>query len=252
MKRNAFILACLITLFSALLSVHASAQIVDYSDEYVSFSYDDEMLGKIHISTRYDNDHYIEYDFDFADKSEDPISHYALYLQNKDENYDEAQYGNLLNGKLGREPIFFQNDEKVLIFCSMSSNTDASPFKQYIDIVFDSLVVPEVDSVDSSKITSGDIFMNVNISDQASVYAQTGVDILNKYMKMELSPDEAADQISTLVTRIDNYLKNDTEYYFDREIKYPFSLVDLYLSGGKDDEIINTINKLESLIGSDE
>ena len=238
-------------LLIVLCPLSVSAQIFDYSDDYVSFSYDDEMLGKISIMTHYGNDHYIEYDFSFADRTEDPVSFCMLCLQNKDENYDESQYEPVLSGKNGRDINIIQNDDDFLVFTSKTSNLDNSPYQKYIDIIFDSLSFSDFDSIDSSLVSDGDVFVNINISDQATIYAKAGIDILNGYMKMEIGPDDASDQINELITRIENYLDGDTEYYFDREIKYPFSLVDLYLSSGKDDKILEVVHELEDLIGTD-
>ena len=224
----------------------------EYSDEYVSFSYDDEMPGELYVSTSdYSSPsvHYYLHCINPEENEDEQITCF-LTLIKKDENFDQDTYDTLLETGVSDHTIY-QNDDNALCYLSTRIGSSDPAFIESLEVFRNSLIVQEnIESVDVSKIKPRNLVLNVKLSDQALVYAQAALDILSGYMNMDIEPDEAAAQIEKLHDRIENYLDGNTCFYYDYKVEIPLSSMDFYIKFGHDDIVSETILELEELLST--
>ena len=243
----------LVTTFTIafLFTLPAYAEVKEYSDDYVSFSYNDEMPGEISIINSEENSHSIHYSFTCADNTANGNIVYDLSIIEKNEDFDQEFYDTLFEiGKV--EAIKHQDDDLVLCYSTFSNNTEDPELIKYWDDFQESLTVADnLKSVDSSGIDSQNLVSNVHLSDQALVYAQAALDILNGYMSMDLDPEDASEQAEKLQERIENFLDGTGSSYYDYKIRFPLYNMDYYLKYGHDDIVSESIQELKEILAID-
>lgn len=232
---------------SLALAAPAAAEIVEYSDEFVSFSYDTDMPGEVSVHS-FGDEHAVNYSFTCAGNTSPDHVVYTLVINEKTDDFDQQFYDGLFES--ARVEINkIQDDDHILCYTTWKCETDDPALLTYSDAFLDSISIKEdLSSVDAAKVESQDLVSNAQLSDQAVTYAQSALDLLNKYMSMELDPADAAEQAEQLQTRIENYLDGDSYGYYDSQIKYAFFNMDFYLKYGHDDVVAQSIRDLEDIL----
>lgn len=227
-------------LLSMLLAAPAAGKIVEYSDDYVSFSYDDEMIGEI---------------WKFRVREEYPLM-YSLTSGIKKDTLAECYFG---VGKKERGVSIEESDnQKVLletddhyVYLYMPEDLEDNAFTDWAKLFFDSFSL----SADMDSLLTGDyinetVYLNVELSDQCRKYAEEALKTLNGYMDMSISESDAVAAIDKLKTRIDSYVE-ESDYYYDSNLKNKLFMTSYHLTANEDGEIQKTIDTLKMLIGEE-
>ena len=248
MKRLCFVVLCLV-----LFCWPVCADTVDYSDEYVSFPYDD--AGYYTIYRLFDADNsscqyiltYIEYPDDneafyyYAIISSWPANTYPggieSALKDQDENDDFA--------------VLAYNDERIV--CA-HLNPDAGDYPPDIHEKLCS-TIGSASCEDTflladfpEDLMTSDLVVKVRLSDQAVSYAEEAIRILKGYMDFSIPADEALKLINALQDRVESFIDSDESCPTDSHVKSDLFLTDLYISLKDDSSILERIAKLEKLL----
>ena len=238
-------------ILSTSLYSPALAEIVDYTDDYVSFSYDDEMIGKIERDISAESNS-LNYDLFARNRKEDGAAgcHFGITLN----DYEVAGYDFGISSYEGKENE--DNPSKILnkgserfshISLYESENED---YNAWARVFYDSFKVNGGINVDNLEFQSDDstvVFSNEILSDQGYTYCEQALDILNGYMDMSIDPDDASSEIKKLSDRVDSYCE-DSDYYADSAIYSAIFLSHLNIDMGKDGEVQESIDELNQLM----
>ena len=270
-------------LIGAMLAVPASAEIQTYSDDYISFEYDDEMLGEIIKRISYDLDYdHIEYSVSTRIKSnqesgttvrmmvtsspniieslftEGDNDEYTITLESDDPLTSRIDF-KAENGGTNFCKVLAKRNDQYVITIIATSELDSERYNVCKHIV-DSVVVSDnfiengyiPKDTDDSRETE-EIFYNLRLSEQGIKYAQAALDICNQYLDIEISGKEASDKIEELRNRVDSY-KDSSDYYADSDIYYAIFNTNVEFLLGNDAKIIETRDELQRMVdcGTDE
>ncbi len=238
-------------LLSACLCSPVLAEIVDYTDDYVSFSYDDEMIGKIERDISAESNS-LNYDLFARNRKEDGEAgcHFGITLN----DYEVAGYDFGISSYEGKEnednpsKILNKGSERFSHLSLYESEND--DYNAWARVFFDSFKVNDDIDVDTLEFQSDDstvIFSNEILSDQGYTYCEKALEILNGYMDMSIDPDDASSEIKKLSDRVDSYCK-DSDHYADSAIYSAIFLSHLNIDMGKDGEVQESINELNQLM----
>lgn len=232
------------TISALFLSYPICAEIVDYNDDYVSFSYDNDMSGTLysHLS-----ENSVGYLLICADKTSDGHAQCAISIHKKHDEFDQDLYEKMLKDSPS-DYVIIQDDD-VFSYISWLSDSDDEDINSWVDLFRESISISDdIDDIEASEeIEYSDIFSNYHYSDQVYAYAQKALDILNGYMDMTLQKEDAVKQIGDLYSRVESYVEN-SEYYFDGDLKNALYFTDKYIESGDDGEIVKAINELQRIL----
>ena len=253
-----------------------SAEIKTYSDEYVTFQYDDEMVGVVSKTHRND---FLSYMVSSKYKVGDPTS-VAAYVEFckvpslidtfldptgtdnihveivSEENYDrDLSYADGDVTTTSHQHLDVLNDTDSIIY-SLTSNSEDSPNYEYVQMLLDTVTIADEwkESLTIPKPESeyGDvdiIFKNVKYSEQAIKYAEAALEIYTQYFDMKMDGEEAAKKIEELENRTKSY-KDTSEYAYDSDVFYAIFLDSSSFRNGKDADLMESKEKLEAIIAS--
>ena len=237
-------------LLSACLCSPALAEVVDYKDDYVSFSYDDEMIGEIERSISEESNS-LNYNLHSRTLKEDGAAECYFGITRNDYEFEGHDLGiSYYEGKENDDnpsKILTRGNEKFSHLTMRKSEND--DYNAWASVFYDSFKVNDDIDVDNLNFQSNDdaiIFSNEILSDQGYTYCEKALEILNGYMDMSIDPDDASSEIKKLSDRVDSYCE-DSDYYTDSAIYSAIFLSHLNIDMGKDGEIqksIDTLNRL--------
>ena len=260
MKKIMLALLCVL-----LLSAPVYAEIQTYSDDYISFQYDDEMEGAIgyvsfnslysfSLSGKYKNSgasinihcdaDYIE---NFHKESESDKSRIVPCADNE----FERDIFFIESGAVSHQKMIVLNDEYSIIL-SLTTLDGASEDNLCSKEFIDSFEY-NADAIINNLIFSDDyhviyIFKNYKYPKQAVTYAKKALETCKKYMNMELSGEEAADIFEKLKERAKSYMEY-SEFTADSDMYFAISsFYESYFTSGKDGEILKRMETLEQII----
>lgn len=264
-------------LIGTMLAVPVSAEIQTYSDDYISFEYDDEMIGEIAKRIEYEYDYdYIEYYVRTMIRSKQekgtvakilitssPTTVDVLFTEEDTEDYTVTLESDdpLTSKKEFRKENEGTNFNKVLaqhgdqyVISIISTNEIGSERYNNCKNIVDSVVVSNnfiengyIPKDTQEKYEEEEILYNKRFSEQGIKYAQAIIDVCNKYMDMEIGGKEASDTIEELRNRLESY-KDVSEYFSDSDIYWEIFNANYYFSTGKDAKIIQIIDKMQEII----
>lgn len=225
---------------SLALAAPAAAEIVDYSDDYVSFSYDDEMIGEI-WKFRLMEDSPLMYSFVSGIKKDALAEcYFGVAKKEKDTSVEESE----------NRKVLLETDD-YCAYLHMSDDIEDDAFAAWAKVFFDSFSLSaDMDTLLAGSSIDETVYLNVELSDQCRKYAEGALETLNGYMDMSVSEDDAVAAIEDLQSRIDSYVE-ESDYYFDSKLKNELFLTNLTLMQNDDGEIQKTIDELQKLIGED-
>ena len=217
---------CLSIIAAIIISVPVSAEIQTYSDEYVSFQYDDEISGFIErycLRTGFVS-------YVFIDEN-DAVTEISMTKDSADLE------------KLKEVPTNIVISDNVII--RQYNNGEKSNF---FDLVKDSVSVPDdLDIPDD--LDSMYIYRNYPYSEQALNYAQAGLDICNEYLTFEITGKEAEKRMEELTKRADSY-SDSTGNYGDEDVYHTLSYTSLDFARNDDADIVSLKNELEMILAN--
>lgn len=224
MKRKAVIAVLALT---AILNSHSlvNAEIQTYTDQCLSFQYDDEMQGAV---LKMCGDDYARYDF-FS----------------KDCQVSLAVRDRLEWDKLGGSVIAL-NDNQAIKF-NYEEDKINDECRQFMDSV--KVEDPEdfVYEYPGKDTDSSYVFRNKCYSEQAIIYAQKAYDTINDYLSLNIDADEADDIISELERRSESFM-DGLSYNIDRDVYFALFSKSLFISLGDDKEMMEVRDRLKEII----
>ena len=266
-------------LIGTMLGVPVSAEVQTYSDDYISFEYDDEMIGSIEKHSMLNAEYFtIQYYMNTSIKKDDATDNYACITitsneqrikNSKSDGETEMTVRTLISEDPITTQIEYKDDSGIIsidkivaerpdqcVISSISSNDNESKEYSYCKLFADSAAVSDKfnekgydysDPVDDTEIESEYIFLNKRYSEQAIIYAQKAIDTCNQYLNMEISGKDASDIFEELAMRTDSY-KDESEYSSDSDVYDAIFLKDFCFITGEDSEIIKTLDLLQMIV----
>ena len=262
MKRKELFLTGLLL---SCLSVNASAEIIKYEDDYLSFEYDDQKEQSIRldgsknswnynlysgdtdgnftggcricfISKEYQEDYQLYFDTSglntYEVLSEDPIE---LTCVSESENGSYTLYRKLL-----------EDNDSFFIYAQCSYPMEIPG--EYLLSVYDSIELKDnvKDFVFDDNYEFIDIYNNVTLSEQNKNYARKAVEISEQYLSLDIDPDEALSEIEDIYDRCDEYCDN-SDYYFDFLCSSAIYSLKLDIEYKHDHDLIDDIADIKNL-----
>lgn len=258
-----------------LLAVPASAEIQTYLDSYVSFQYDDEMIGEI-SKTETGDPVYVMYEVNTSIKKNDPDVNYANltistnpYIINSITDEFENQKRTIISEDPLQVSIEYLDHpgtqtivtvigthEDQAVTTSITSNNRESKNYEYCKQFIDSITLSELFNYEGyffitketgDSIMISDIFNNKRYSEQAILYAQKALDTCNQYLAMEISGEEAAKVFDELERRTKSY-KDTSEYSSDSDVYFAVFLKSSSFKRGDDAKVMEIRDKLQVIV----
>lgn len=241
----------LLAAFEVFFCSATRAEIVDYKDDYVSFSYDDEMIGEIGRTISAESNS-LGYDFSSNVRKDDGSAWCNFSVTPNVYEFEGQDFGiNFYEGKENEDDpskILTKGNEMFShIYMHKSENDECNAWAR---IFYDSFKVNDGIDVDNLEFQSDDntvIFSNRILSDQGYTYCEKALEILNGYMDMSIDPDDASSEIKKLSDRVDSYCE-DSDYYADSAIYSAIFLSHLNIDMGKDGKVQESIDELTQLM----
>lgn len=232
---------------SLVLVAPAAAQIVQYSDDYVSFSYDDETIGQIRRHTDAASDSfYYSLDSGYL-KSNGSIS-CTIGVKPNDSMFGADFYQDTSDPNYPRKVV--EESDTQFSYMSMGGDSEDPARIDQARIIYDSAEFNvSLEDIDIKADEDELIFSNVILSDQGYTYAEEALNILKSYMDFSLSSRDAANQISELYDRLDNYVET-SDYCFDYDVEQAIYLMDVNIGIKQDGEVQKAIEELNILLSN--
>ncbi len=262
-------------LFTALLitsSVVASAEKQTYSDESISFTYDNEWYGK--ISSFSTEDHRV-YTFDtqtYKDLKAPSVSiRFSLQTDINDSVYTRATDG-FIGEKYEYTPIgdyqyveseiesgdllslceILYYDGSLMVSRLISAGEDQTYWEE-AEALYDSIELPEnfiyepYESEDEYGIDFKHIYENAVYSDQISKYANALVETIDQYLSFDIDMNEAIEKAKTILDRAETYA-DSSDYISDPSFSLAFISLKLSIGWDDDFELMQMKNELANYI----
>ena len=250
---------------AALTALPVAAKTVTYTDKNVSFEYDNQMYGVIsYITPRilyfapdgYGEEGYCTVGYNTIDPEYDSAWEDMISLPAND------KFDININDEL-KEMSFVYHDTaegttkyKILgeradtyITVSIHYVSEGTDCYQICKAFYDSATVMADFSADGFEMQ--DIYRRDRYSEQAIIYAEKVIEILDSYLKMTISGKDAAKQVEDISKRFESYLEV-TDCNADEQLQFEISLTALSLSMGSDASVIKHRADIETrLYGPD-
>lgn len=252
--------------------------IATYSDDYVTFDYDTDVYCQLTYSK---HDNVTLYYYSTQMKVDDSLSLANIRILNiddfeetnnvekgrwmdvfsdleteeytrkliSDEDFPEIRITIHSDGAESFLKLLGSNSEKLAIaqYRASNQNTDASiACKAFYDSANVNGSFTDASYEESEDPEFRTIYSNVLLSDQGLNYAKAAIDVLEKYLAFEMTPEEASDQIKSVKTRSDNYA-DSSDYIHDEDIATALYTTSLGIDLGSDDSVYATLQKLKQL-----
>ena len=142
--------------------------------------------------------------------------------------------------------VLEENDDEFS-YLSMLIDEDKPETMELVRVFYDSAEMNVgLDSLELRKDEDDVLFSNLFLSDQAYIYADKALEILRAYMSMEMSHNDAYNEISDLQDRALSYI-DMSDNPSDYKLYGPFISIGTSLTAKDDGAIQKTINRLEQL-----
>lgn len=241
----------LLAAFEVFFCSATRAEIVDYKDDYVSFSYDDEMIGEIERNIMEESNS-IDYVISSGVRKEEGAAECYFGISLNEDVIGGHDYGlSLYEGKENDDnpsTILTKGTERFSHLSLYKSEND--DYNTWARVVYDSFKVNDGFDVDNLEFQSDDntvIFSNRILSDQGYTYCEKALEILNGYMDMSIDPDDASSEIKNLSDRVDSYCE-DSDYFADLSIHSAIFLSHLDIDMKQDGKVKESIDELTQLM----
>ena len=217
----------IIALATALIvTVPVSAEIQTYTDDYVSFQYDDEAEG--FISRYCFSNGFIHYRFFENDMG---VSEILVARDPADlEKYENA-----------KGIVIKKISDNVLVY--RTENED-----KFYDLILESLFIQ--DNLDiPDELDTVEFYKNYPYSEQALNYAQAGWDICNEYLTFKITGKDAEKRMEELIKRAKDYSET-TEDIGDQDVYSTVNFTSLSFALNDDSDVIKLKEELELILAN--
>lgn len=265
-----------IVLFSLLFTVPFFAQPISFSDDYVSFSYDEEQEQLITKTTMKDSIwYYVETDLQTRFDSFTPSSSVSIRLEkNTEENFldsffflnkipdsvivedlsDKEKKYIYQNGSIMLRKVLVSHEDQFIV-ASFSTTDFEKDSARYCKTVYDSISPSDIFSANglpsekSFGWSTKTIFRNAIFSREIRDYVEQGIRICERFLSYNISDEEYQNKLLALrdAIKIDFI---DSEYLFDMTIieLIPDSSIFLIDSNNIEVHAIETKQELENIL----
>lgn len=239
-----FKLACFIIMFFVLSSVPIYAKPVTFSDDFVSFTYDDEPYQLI-TKTSFSNYlwYYVETDLQITLGNHWPSSSVSIRLEKDTEDAyldsffypeglpdtvviddlsDNEKTYTYINGAVYYRKLIATHDDQYIV-ASFYASDEESENAQYCHSIYDSIAPTDTFSVNGFLLvddfgwTTKTIYRKTFFSQEIKDYVEQGIRICERYLAYNMSDDELKEKLLALREAIKNDF-TDSGYPFDMSV----------------------------------
>ena len=248
----------LAALATVMVTTSALAEIQTYTDQCLSFQYDDAMPGRIAKTTVKDSAVYYTLDTDghSASVSINTIDRLASQFDESEDEYfkiekisdDKIKSTNFISGEITISQLI-NTTESHFSFMSYTEPNDNDYCQAFLDsiIIDDSFKDGFVFDAIEDDVEIEYIFRNKCYSEQAINYAQAALDVCNQYLGFDIDGKEAGKKIAEIIKRAESYC-NSSDNKYDRDVYSAIFLGELNFSMNDDGDIMEMKKELQAIV----
>lgn len=239
-----FLAACVMTATPVLADVAA------YSDECISFQYDDEMPGEI-TSVTPEGLNEVIYSIVCASASPSASDIAGVFVYNNTDPKTRAYIRKRLS-MLDQNTVekVFRNKAGIYAYVTRMSTAANLDAEQYIDMIVKTLSVSsQMPAFPDMKYVEKTIYENVCYSQEAVAIARCAMNVLTAYRDRKSSALEAAAMIRNLQGKL-RVLMNTTGTFYDQRVYDAINTIDRYIEAAGVSQIYDSQRRLHKILAS--